>query len=115
MLSKLFCITSAWQKAVQEGCYTYDEKVEYWAFVWGTVVMVITGFMMWILATPPAAWRVHCGGQNGSRRRAMLAVLAIILWHLYNVLVRSRNRVFNGYLTRGNVRRPAELADSKPA
>ena len=78
----------------QEGRYTYDEKVEYWAFVWGTVVMVITGFMMWNpLATTrllpgefiPAAKTAH-GGE------AMLAVLAIILWHLYNVLVRSRNK-----------------------
>ena len=31
----------------QGGRYTFEEKVEYWAFVWGTLVMVITGFMMW--------------------------------------------------------------------
>src|SRR5450759_3747198 len=29
----------------QGGRYTFEEKVEYWAFVWGTIVMVITGFM----------------------------------------------------------------------
>jgi cytochrome b subunit of formate dehydrogenase len=31
----------------QMGRYTFEEKMEYWAFVWGTVVMVVTGFMMW--------------------------------------------------------------------
>jgi formate dehydrogenase gamma subunit len=102
----------------QEGRYTYDEKVEYWAFVWGTVIMVITGFMMWNpLATTrllpgefiPAAKTAH-GGE------ALLAVLAIILWHLYNVLVRTRNKsIFNGYLSEEEMLsdHPRELADIK--
>ncbi len=102
----------------QEGRYSFDEKVEYWAFVWGLVVMVITGFMMWNpLATTrllpgefiPAAKTAH-GGE------AMLAVLAIILWHLYNVLVRTRNKsMFNGYLSEQEMleEHPLELADIK--
>jgi formate dehydrogenase gamma subunit len=102
----------------QEGRYTFDEKVEYWAFVWGTVVMIITGFMMWNpLATTrflpgefiPAAKTAH-GGE------ATLAVLAIILWHLYNVLVRTRNKsMFTGYLSEHEMleEHPVELADIK--
>ena len=31
----------------QMGRYTFEEKMEYWAFVWGTAVMTITGFLMW--------------------------------------------------------------------
>ncbi|MBU2609806.1 MAG: cytochrome b/b6 domain-containing protein, partial [Chloroflexi bacterium] len=31
----------------QMGRYTFEEKLEYWAFVWGTIVMGLTGFMMW--------------------------------------------------------------------
>ena len=27
--------------------YTFAEKMEYWAVVWGTLVMIITGFMLW--------------------------------------------------------------------
>ena len=27
--------------------YNFGEKVEYWAMVWGTVIMAITGFMLW--------------------------------------------------------------------
>ncbi len=65
----------------QGGRYTFVEKAEYWAFIWGAVVMVITGFMMWNpIATAhllpgqyiPAAKAAH-GGE------AVLAVLAIIL------------------------------------
>ena len=29
------------------GRFTFGEKVEYWAVVWGTIVMAITGFMLW--------------------------------------------------------------------
>jgi formate dehydrogenase gamma subunit len=102
----------------QQGRYTFEEKVEYWAVVWGTVIMVITGFMMWNpIATArflpgefiPAAKAAH-GGE------ALLAVLAIILWHLYHVLVKTFNRsMFNGYLTEEEMldEHPLELADIK--
>jgi len=72
------------------GQYSFDEKFEYWAFVWGYSVMGITGFIIWspITATKylpgefvPAAKAAH-GGE------AVLAVLAILIWHLYHVGVR---------------------------
>ncbi len=102
----------------QEGRYTYGEKLEYWAVVWGTVIMVITGFMMWNpIATTnfldgqwiPAAKAAH-GGE------AILAVLSIIIWHFYNVLVKTLNRsIFSGYLKESQMEHehPIELADIK--
>ena len=33
--------------APKMGRYTFGEKVEYWAVIWGTVIMAITGFMLW--------------------------------------------------------------------
>lgn len=102
----------------QEGRYTYGEKIEYWAVVWGTVIMVITGFMLWNpIATTnyldgqwiPAAKTAH-GGE------AILAVLAIIIWHFYHVLVRTLNKsIFNGHLTEAQMEHehPIELADIK--
>jgi hypothetical protein len=33
--------------APQQGFYTFEEKMEYWALVWGTFVMVVTGFFLW--------------------------------------------------------------------
>jgi cytochrome b subunit of formate dehydrogenase len=83
--------------------FNFGEKFEYWAVVWGTAVMAITGFMLWnpIAVTSvlpgqfiPAAKAAH-GGE------AILAVTSIILWHLYNVLVKHRNfSIFTGKLPR---------------
>lgn len=98
------------------GRYNYGEKMEYLAVVWGTVVMAITGFMMWnpINTTNylpgeyiPAAKAAH-GGE------AVLAVLAIIIWHFYNVHFKSLNKsMFTGKLTHHEMaeEHPAELAD----
>ncbi len=84
------------------GRYNFGEKVEYWAVIWGTVVMVITGFMLWnpIATTAflpgqfiPAAKAAH-GGE------ALLAVLSIITWHFYNVHVKRFNRsMFTGKIS----------------
>lgn len=128
MLPGLRDIRAAWKmllhnfgyknKKPQEGRYTFAEKAEYWAVVWGTVVMAITGFMMWNpIATTrflpgvfiPAAKAAH-GGE------ALLAVLAIIVWHLYHVHLRHFNKsMFTGKLTEGEMlaEHPLELADLK--
>src|SRR6185503_4480443 len=98
------------------GRYTFDEKFEYWAFVWGYSIMGITGFIMWnpITATRylpgefvPAAKAAH-GGE------AVLAVLAIIIWHMYGVNVKHYNRsIFTGKITEEEMARehPKELED----
>jgi cytochrome b subunit of formate dehydrogenase len=103
----------------QMGRYTFEEKMEYWAFVWGTAVMVATGFMMWNpLATVkilhageiiPAAKAAH-GGE------AVLAVLAIILWHMYGVHIKRFNKsMFTGKMSEQDMlhEHPLELADIK--
>lgn len=100
------------------GRYTYSEKAEYWAVVWGTAVMVITGFMMWNpIATArllpgqtiPAAKAAH-GGE------ALLAVLSIIVWHMYHVHIRHFNQsMFTGTLSEHEMlaEHPLELAALK--
>ncbi len=83
--------------------FNFGEKLEYWAVVWGTAVMAITGFMLWnpISTTAvlpgsfiPAAKAAH-GGE------ALLAVLSIIIWHMYNVHIKHFNpSMFTGKLPR---------------
>lgn len=83
--------------------YNYAEKMEYWAMLWGFVIMAATGFMLWnpILTARilpgefiPAAKVAH-GGE------AVLAVLAIIIWHFYNVHIRTFNKsMFTGKISR---------------
>lgn len=82
--------------------YNFGEKAEYLAVVWGTIVMVITGFMLWNpIATTnvlpgevvPAALAAHSG-------EALLAVLSILTWHMYNVHVKRFNRsMFTGQIS----------------
>jgi cytochrome b subunit of formate dehydrogenase len=82
--------------------YNFAEKAEYWAMLWGTAVMGLTGFILWnpIAAAKilpgqfiPAAKAAH-GGE------AVLAVLAILVWHFYNVHLKSFNKaMFTGKMT----------------
>jgi len=83
--------------------YNYGEKMEYLAMLWGFFVMALTGFMLWnpIMTTNflPGQWipaaKIAHGGE------AVLAVLAIILWHFYNVHVRHFNTsMFTGKMNR---------------
>jgi cytochrome b subunit of formate dehydrogenase/mono/diheme cytochrome c family protein len=102
----------------QFGRYGFEEKAEYWALVWGIVIMGLTGFMMWNpLATInilpgefiPAAKLAH-GAE------AVLAVLAIIVWHMYGVHLRRFNKaMWTGKLTEEEMlhEHPLELADIK--
>ncbi|MBT8197125.1 MAG: cytochrome b/b6 domain-containing protein, partial [Acidimicrobiia bacterium] len=102
-------------KLPQQGRFTWEEKVEYWAFLWGTVVMVITGFLLWNpIATAkflpgeliPTAQAAH-GGE------AVLAVLAIVVWHVYHVHVRHFNKsMYGGTMSRSEMEEfhPLELA-----
>jgi cytochrome b subunit of formate dehydrogenase/mono/diheme cytochrome c family protein len=102
----------------QEGRYTFDEKAEYWAFVWGTVVMVITGFILWnpIATTNFLSGQVVPAAKVAHGAEAVLAVLAIILWHFYNVHVKRFNRtMFTGRISEEDMLEdhPLELADIK--
>jgi cytochrome b subunit of formate dehydrogenase len=71
------------------GHFGYIEKAEYWALIWGTVVMSVTGLALWF--------------ENDSLQfvnkwvldlvtmvhyyEAWLAFLAILVWHMYYVLL----------------------------
>lgn len=123
MLPSLRDVRNAWQilrhnlgfakDRPRQDFYTFEEKVEYWALMWGMVVMGITGFFLWNPITAarllpgqfiPAAKAAH-GGE------AVLAVLAIIIWHLYHVLVRHFNRsMYTGYLSLDEMKREHPLA-----
>jgi formate dehydrogenase gamma subunit len=68
--------------------FNYAEKMEYWAFLWGTGVMALTGFLLWFnnftLRHFPkwvadAATSVHW-------YEALLATFSILIWHFYLVI-----------------------------
>lgn len=81
--------------------YTFAEKIEYLALVWGTVLMVGTGLMLLY----PVRWAGLITGQGiiaaktAHGGEAILAVLSILTWHSYFVHLRHFNKsMFTGYL-----------------
>ena len=74
------------QEKPRFGRFDFKQKVEYWAMIWGVVVMGVTGLL---LMFPVIATRYLPGILNPVAKvihgyEAVLAFLAIITWHLYN-------------------------------
>jgi len=83
--------------------FNFGEKVEYWAVVWGTAIMALTGFMLWnpiaITALLPGQFIPVAKAAHGGE--ALLAVLSIVIWHMYNVHIKHFNpSMFTGKLPR---------------
>ena len=69
------------------GRFNYAEKAEYWALVWGTGLMAVTGVMMWAkvwVGDLLARWWVDVATAIHFYE-AILATLAIVVWHFYQV------------------------------
>ncbi len=69
--------------------FNYAEKAEYWALLWGTVIMGVTGLALWfkeLLPVESAAWWESVAGAVHFYE-ALLSVLAITVWHLFFVLI----------------------------
>jgi len=68
--------------------FSYIEKAEYWSLIWGSVIMAVTGFALWFetaalrilpLWALDVATYIHF-------YEALLATLAIAVWHFYYVI-----------------------------
>ena len=82
--------------------YTVEEKLEYWALIWGTLVMGLTGLMQWF---PTITTQYLPGSAIPIARvahslEAVLAVAAIIMWHMYHSVIKEHNQsIFNGLMS----------------
>lgn len=67
---------------------TYVEKIEYWAFVWGTCVMAGTGFLLWFnnFALKHFPKWVEDSATALHYYEAILATASIVIWHMYTVI-----------------------------
>jgi cytochrome b subunit of formate dehydrogenase len=70
------------------GRFSYIEKSEYWALVWGNIVMGATGVILWFDNTfinllTKLGWDV---ARTVHYYEAWLATLAILVWHIYFVV-----------------------------
>lgn len=102
------------------GRFSYIEKMEYWAVVWGTVIMSATGFILWFENTFLKI--VGTEGMEVSTAihyyEAILASLAILVWHFYFIFINPdvapMNKAWSkGYLTREQMEHehPLELEE----
>ena len=68
--------------------FGYAEKAEYWAVVWGTIIMGLTGLMIWFkiaVFSFLARWWIDIALAIHFYE-AVLATLAIVVWHFYHVI-----------------------------
>ena len=67
--------------------FSYVEKFDYWAVYWGMVIMIGSGTVLWFtdfwLRFVPK-WFTDIAKEAHSDE-ALLATLAIVIWHFYNV------------------------------
>ena len=69
------------------GRFSYVEKFDYWAVYWGCIIMIGTGFILW---SPDFTFSffpkyIYDIAKEVHSDEALLATLAIVIWHFYNV------------------------------
>ncbi len=99
--------------------YDYRQKFEYWGLILGSIIMTVTGFILFFPTKAasllpgeviPAAKLMH--GNEG-----LLAFLTILIWHIYNAHLNPDvfpfdKTIFTGKISRHRMEHehPAELA-----
>jgi cytochrome b subunit of formate dehydrogenase len=96
--------------------HSYVEKAEYWAVVWGAVVMICSGLILWAnnlaMRFLPKSWldvatSIHF-------YEAVLATLAIVVWHFYSVIFDPDVYPLNTAFLKGyNVKNDHEAAQGR--
>ncbi len=75
-------------RALKMPRFNFREKLEYLGLIWGTIVMTVTGFILWFKTEwlqffPLWAWDV---ARAIHFYEAILATLTIVVWHFYSVV-----------------------------
>jgi len=95
--------------------FSYVEKAEYWALVWGTIVMTATGIIMWFDNTfmgilTKLGWDI---ARTVHYYEAWLAFLAIVVWHFYFVIFNPDAYPLNLAFWKGTITEE-EMAEEHP-
>lgn len=95
--------------------FSYIEKAEYWALIWGTMVMGITGVILWFDNTFLGILGKHFWdvARVVHYYEAWLATLAIIVWHFYFVIFNPDVYPMNLAWLKGTLSEE-EMADEHP-
>ncbi len=87
------------------GRFSYIEKFDYWAVYWGMVIMIGSGLILWFLETalqflPKFAADI---AREAHSDEGLLATLAIIIWHFYNVHLNPEHFPMNRTFLTGRI------------
>ena len=97
--------------------HSYIEKAEYWAVVWGAIVMIASGALLWAnnlaMKFLPKLWldvatSVHF-------YEAVLATMAIVVWHFYSIIFDPDVYPLNTAFLTGRVKKPEPAEQAKTA
>ena len=97
------------------GRFTYWEKFDYWAVFWGIFIMVGSGLVLWFPVETVRFLPVWFLGiaKVAHSDEALLAGLAIFIWHFYNVHLRPEIFPMNWVWITGTITRK-ELKENYP-
>ena len=101
-----YCLGIA-RQAPQFDRYDYKQKFEYWGLIFGGIVMVSTGLVLWFptvaarylpAAVIPTSKVLHTN-------EAMLATLVVVVWHMYGAhlspeVFPADTSIFTGHISR---------------
>lgn len=68
---------------VRFGRFSFIEKFDYWAVYWGMIIMICSGSIMWYKEL--FSKELFDIAREAHSDEGLLATLAIIIWHFYNV------------------------------
>lgn len=87
--------------------YDFRQKFEYWGIIWGGLVMILSGLVIWfpLQATQWLPGQLVPGAKAAHGGEALLAVLVIGTWHLYGAHLSSSafpldKSIFTGRISR---------------
>jgi formate dehydrogenase subunit gamma len=89
------------------GRFDYRQKWEYWGMVLGSVVMIVTGFMLYfpVLTTRFLPGEVIPAALMAHGREGLLAFLVVITWHLFNAHLSPEAFPFDPSIFTGRISR----------
>jgi formate dehydrogenase subunit gamma len=94
-------------KHLMFGRYDYRQKFEYWGILFGGTIMIVSGIMLvypvWFTSFLPGQFIAAARVAHGNE--AMLAVLTVAIWHLYDVIFKpgifpADMSIFTGKISR---------------
>jgi cytochrome b subunit of formate dehydrogenase len=86
--------------------YTIEQKLEYWMIATGVMILGITGLIQWFpsLVTQYLPGNTILIARLAHSLQAVLSVLIVLTWHMYNVVIKEKNSsIFDGLMAEKDI------------